>query len=475
MPIPNDQILTLAQMRAAETALMGAGTSVDVLMQRAGRGAADYVWRIAAGRAVTVLCGPGNNGGDGYVLAEALRMRGGDVRVIAAEPPRSDAARTAAALYSGAVLGPDATPSGDVLVDCLFGSGFSGALSEVHAALIARLAAAHPHRIAVDLPSGVGTDSGEVLAKDVPEYDLTIALGAWKPAHVLMPAAARMGALRLVDIGVARQARAGQMLRRPSGISAPAADAHKYSRGLLAVAAGQMPGAGMLAARAGQGAGAGYVKLVAERGMPAPADLVVAGDDVLEDDRISAMLAGPGLGRDAAGLARVTKVLRAAFEHRSALVLDADALMMLRPAMLVGRAGMISEHLGPAVATPHEGELVALEAAFGLKKVGSKIDRALALAEASGLVIVAKGPDTIIAAPEGHWLAAPRGVSWLSTAGSGDVLAGCVASRLACGAPAFAAAAQGVWLQAEAARLAGPAFSAATLAAMVPQALRNCL
>ena len=475
MSLANDQILSLTQMRSAEQALIDAGTSIDALMQRAGRGAADYVWRIAAGRSVTVLCGPGNNGGDGYVLAEALRTRGGDVRVLAAEAPRSDAAKTAAALYRGEVLGPDAAPSGDVLVDCLFGSGFSGTLSEAHVALIGRLSAAHSYRIAIDLPSGVSTDSGAVLAKELPHYHLTIALGAWKPAHVLMQAAAQMGALRLVDIGVGRCAKAGQMLRRPSGIAAPAADAHKYSRGFLAVVAGQMPGAGMLAARAAMGAGAGYVKLVSERGMPAPADLVVEGDAVLDDARISALLVGPGLGRDAAGLARLTKVLRAAYERRTALVLDADALMLLRPAMLVGRAGMISEHLGPVVATPHEGELAALEAAFGLKKQGSKIDRALSLAEASGLVIVAKGPDTIIAAPEGHWLAAPRGVSWLSTAGSGDVLAGCIASRLACGVPAFAAAAQGVWLQAEAARVAGPAFSAAILAGCVPQALGNCL
>ena len=163
MPRRADQVLTVAQMRAAEEALIAGGTSVDELMQRAGRGAAEWVWRISGARAVTVLCGPGNNGGDGYVIAEAIRERGGEVAVIAALDPATPAARNARALYCGPVLSPDATRRGEVLVDCLFGSGLTRPLSAAHCELLARLAASHERRVAVDLPSGVDSDLGLVL------------------------------------------------------------------------------------------------------------------------------------------------------------------------------------------------------------------------------------------------------------------------------------------------------------------------
>src|ERR1700712_310013 len=180
MPRQADQILTVAQIRGAEQALIDAGNSVDALMQTAGRGAADYIWRIAARRPVTVLCGPGNNGGDGYVIAEALRERGGAVTVVAAIEPKTDAARNARALYQGAVLSPDARAHGQVLVDCLFGSGLTRPLSEAHAALLGELAENHPYRIAIDLPSGVDSDTGAALNDSLPDYHLTVALGAWK-------------------------------------------------------------------------------------------------------------------------------------------------------------------------------------------------------------------------------------------------------------------------------------------------------
>ena len=461
MPAP-DQILTVAQMRGAEEALIAAGSSVEALMAIAGQGAGDYVWRLAARRRVTVLTGPGNNGGDGWVIAETLRQRQVPVVVVAACEPRTEAARDARARYAGPVAGPDTAVSGDVLVDCLFGSGLTRPLEPGEAALLARLAAAHPHRVAIDVPSGVESDSGACLNDGLPDYQLTVALGAWKYAHFLMPAAARMGALARVGIGCAAVPGAGQVVRRPA-LRAPASDAHKYARGLLAVVAGAMPGAALLAAKSAQGAGAGYVKLLAP-GVPGglPADLVLelAGDprDLavrLGDARLSALLVGPGLGRDDQG----REWLKAVLATRAPLVLDADALMLLTPAMLRGRTGII--------ATPHAGELAALERAFGLATTGSKVARAQALTRASGMVIVAKGPDTVIAAPDGRVACAPRASSWLSTAGTGDVLAGCIASRLACGAEAFAAAGEGVWLHSEAARAALAPFSASALAEAV--------
>lgn len=466
MPAPNDLVLTAAQMREAEGALIAAGTSVDALMQRAGRGAAEWVWRISGGYPVTVLSGPGNNGGDGWVIAEAIRQRGGDVAVVMAAEPATPAARNARACYRGAVLGPDALRHGEVLVDCLFGTGLTRPLTAEHLALLGQLAASHQKRVAVDLPSGIESDLGQPLNHGLPSYDLTLALGAWKPAHFLMPAAAAMGVLRLVGIGIEPQAGAASLISQPD-LAAPPADAHKYTRGLLGIVAGTMPGAALLAAKAAQGAGAGYVKLFGSVPANVPVDLVIDDQPLAEallDKRIAALLIGPGLGRDGAAREALAVIL----SEQRPTVLDADALVLLGPRLL-------AEHSAPLVATPHEGELFSLERAFELDGAGGKVERARALARASGMVIVAKGPDSVVAAPDGRVAFAPRGPSWLSTAGTGDVLAGTIASRMACGVEPFAAACQGLWLHSEAARIAGPAFSAVQLADAVRSAFSNCL
>jgi len=462
-PVTVQQVLTVAQMRAAEERLIEAGSSVDALMQVAGRGAAEWVWRVAGHHPVTVLCGPGNNGGDGYVIAEAIRERGGRVRVIAACEPKTDAARTARGLFGGEVLGPEAAAHGDVLVDCLFGSGLARPLSDEHLALLSSLAAAHRRVIAIDLPSGVESDSGALLNQGLPRNALTVALGAWKPAHFLMPAAPAMGDLRLVGIGCDAVAGASRVVARPV-LHAPAVDAHKYRRGLVAVLGGAMPGASCLAAEAAQGAGAGYVRLLAEDNGALPADVVLdrrRTGESLADKRIGAVLVGPGLGRG--DHARVR--LEAALASGHPLVLDADALVLLRPGDLAGTA----------LLTPHEGELAVLERAFGLAAIGAKPDRAQALASAVGAVVVAKGPDTVIASPDGRLAFAHRASSWLSVAGSGDVLAGIAAARLAGRADPFEAACAAVWLHGEAARRLGPAFTAGMLARRVREALVACL
>ncbi len=466
MPQSPDQILHVAQMQAAEMALIDAGSSVDALMQFAGRGAADWVWRMAAHGRVTVLCGPGNNGGDGYVIAEAIRERGGAVCVVAASEPKTDAARNARALYKGEVLAADADPHGEVFVDCLFGSGLTRPLIGEHSALLSRLVASHRHSVAVDVPSGVHSDSGELLNPQLPHFDLTICLGAWKFAHFLMPASATMGALRLVDIGAGRVAGAAGRIGRPR-LKAPAASAHKYTRGLLGVVGGAMPGAALLACMAAQRSGAGYVRLIADAQLSVPPDLVVDHSpfaDAIADRRMAALLVGPGLGRNAASAERLALALKA----NVPAVLDADALMLLGPDVLTGRSASI-------IATPHEGELAALERAFGCAGTGSKPDRARALAAASGMIVVAKGPDTVVAAPDGRLACAPRASSWLSVAGTGDVLAGAIASRLATGVEPFQAACEGVWLHGEAARLSGPAFAAEALARALPDAVAACL
>ncbi len=461
-----DQVLTAAQMRAAEQALIADGTSVDELMRRAGQGAAEWVWRMSGGRSVTVLCGPGNNGGDGWVIAEAIRQRGGDVAVVMAAEPVTEAARNARALYHGETLVGDAIRYGEVLVDCLFGTGLTRPLGAEHLALLTGLAATHHKRVAVDLPSGVEADLGQPLNRDLPDYDLTLALGAWKPAHFLMPAAACMGTLRLVEIGVEQVLGGARLIERPR-FTAPAVDAHKYTRGLLGVIGGAMPGASMLSARAAQGAGAGYVRLLGRGAGVAPADLVVEDAPLAEallDKRFSALLIGPGLGRDGAAREALALVLA---EQRPT-VIDADALVLLAPRLL-------AERQAPLIATPHDGELFSLERAFDLDGSGSKVERAMAVARTANMVVLAKGPDSVVAAPDGRTAFAPRAASWLSTAGTGDVLAGIIASRLANGADPFAAACQGVWLHSEAARLSGAAFSAGQLAEAVRAAYAACL
>lgn len=453
MPNP-DQVLTAAQMRAAEDDLIAAGTCVEVLMDRAGRGAAEWVWRMAGRQRVTVLCGPGNNGGDGYVIAQALLERSGDAAVIATDEPRTEVARDARSRFTGEVLAATGEASGEVFVDCLFGSGLSRQLTDAHAALLDRLAGQHRHRIAIDLPSGVDADSGAWLSSSRPGYDLTLALGAWKQAHFLMPAAASMGALHLVPIGVGAVEGAPQRLPRPQ-LRTPAADAHKYRRGLVAVVGGAMPGAAALAADASLRAGAGYVRLSAPE--PVQASHAVVQSRKADFAKASAVLVGPGLGRDAAA----ADLLREALSSGVPTVADADALWLLAKDAGLPR---------PAIVTPHEGEFVQL---FG-DMPGDKVERARQAA-LSGSVVVYKGPDTVIAAPDGRVALAPRASSWLSTAGTGDVLAGLCAARLAVTSDPFAAACEAVWLHGEAARLARTAFAADDLVTHIPAALAACL
>jgi hydroxyethylthiazole kinase-like uncharacterized protein yjeF len=456
------QVLTAKQMRVAEQTLFDAGVGINALMEIAAGGAAEWIRRVAAGRTITVLCGPGNNGGDGYVIARILRSAGNIVTVIAPLEPATDAAKEAARRWDGPVghTGVD----GDVFVDCLFGSGLGRPLVAEHALQLRDLAARHRYRVAVDVPSGIASDSGAVLNDRLPQYDLTLALGAWKFAHWSLPGRALMGQLRLVPIGINAVAGAAQLVERPK-IASPAADSHKYLRGLLGIVAGSMPGATLLAAAAGQRAGAGYVKLFARTPDPrTPADVVTdiaPLSETLADPRIAAVLIGPGLGRDGAAKAMLGEALRRA----RAMVLDADALMLLAPNMLARDI--------PMLATPHDGELDTLCRNFGVIAEGRR-DRALALAKVTGMVLLAKGPDSVVAAPDGRLALGAPASSWLSVAGTGDDLAGIAASRMATGSDPFTAACEALWLHSEAARRAGPAFTPSQLAEQVSEALAAC-
>ncbi|MEX0342967.1 MAG: NAD(P)H-hydrate dehydratase [Erythrobacter sp.] len=455
-----DAVLTVEQMRAAEQAAMDAGASEWELMQRAGERAAQWVMRVAAGRPATLLCGPGNNGGDGYVIAEALRRKGHQVKVIAPVEPKGETARHACAQFAG-----EAVRSGSlehpVVVDCLFGYGLDREVGGAFGELLEDLTANNCYKIAIDVPSAVQSDSGAVLGP-LPRYDLTLALGAWKQGHFLMPAMASMGSRRLVDIGLALSVAPARFSSRPR-LHAPGPDAHKYRRGLLAIVAGAMPGAPLLAAEAAMRAGAGYVKLISEHSHPdAPAELVIEQGKFAQriaDERISAFLVGPGLGRDGTARERLAQVLA----KKVPTVLDADALHLLD--------GELLDSADPArlCITPHEGELARLCETFGITVEG-KLERARELQQATGLTVLAKGPDTIL---ESDVMTSffPRGSSWLSVAGTGDVLAGVTASRLAVHGEPGRACEEAVWLHHEAALLASTAFAAGDLARAVKPAM----
>lgn len=459
----SEQVLTVAQMRAAEEALIAGGETVDSLMQTAGRGAAEWVWRVAAGQPVTVMCGPGNNGGDGYVIAETLRRRGLAVTVVAPVEPRTDAAQRARAAYGGAFA---ERGKGGVFVDCLFGSGLARPLGAELAGLVRDLVSHHHNRIAIDLPSSVESDTGVLLDEGLPAYDLTIALGAWKFAHWLMPAMATMGERRLVPIGLRPVEGAATLLERPH-FSAPATDAHKYTRGLALVVGGGMAGASMLACEGALRGGAGAVRLTSTHPHPSVSPDVVLKDqplaELLQERRTNAVLVGPGLGLETVAKERLAQVLGADLPT----IADADALTLLTPKLIEGRSA-------PLILTPHAGEMERLAKSFAIEPEG-KVARVQALARAAKAVVVAKGPDTVIAAPDGRLVLAPSPTSWLAVAGTGDVLAGAMASRLAAIGDPFRAACEAVWLHGEAARLAGPAFLASELAKTVSRAYAAAL
>lgn len=463
-PIDGTPILTADRMRAAEARAITAGASVDSLMVAVGRAVAAVVARLAGDADILIVCGPGNNGGDGYVAASALLARGRTVRVAAFGDPRSDAARKARAGWDGPIeMLHDAAPA-TVLVDAVFGTGLARALEADLAATLARLVAAARLTIAVDLPSGVATDTGLVLGGGpdaAVTADVTLALGRVKPAHLLVPAAARCGAIRLLDIGLGPDTDADGAWRvasRPTFLRTPGFAAHKYTRGMVAVVAGAMPGAAELSAEAALRAGAGYVLLLGETRTTVPHAIVRRGfsPDALTDERIDVIVIGPGLGRDAAA----TKLLDTVLATNAALLIDGDALHLLdEPRLATMRARTL-----PTILTPHEGEFDTL---FG-KTDDPRIDRARSAAGSANAIVVFKGSSTIIAAPDGSAIVTPPANPWLSTAGTGDVLTGAIAAVVAAHETRAIAlldrVAAGVWLHGEAARQLDGAFLADDLA-----------
>lgn len=464
-------ILTAAQMRAAEDRAIADGSSVTELMERAGTGVAEWVHRLAAGSPVLILCGPGNNGGDGYVAARVLASRGMDVRVAALGDPRTEAATAARRSWTGPVEPisgelPEDRPYAPVVVDAVFGTGLTRPLDASLAGVVKAVAGHARLSIAVDLPSGVETDTGGDFGQELLAFDVTLALGALKPAHLLQPAAALCGAVRTVDIGLALDESPSQPPVRTLAVPRvvrPQPFSHKYSRGMVALVSGPMHGASELAALAAYRAGAGYVLLLTG-GLPHSPHAIVRqrwSEDALDDERIGAVVIGPGLGRSD----RAREKLEVALASPHPLVIDGDALNLLDLDRLRMRESV-------TVLTPHAGEFAAL---FG-EREGSKIARTQDAARRSNAVVVFKGADTVIAAADGSTNVGFPASVWLSVAGTGDVLAGAIATMIAQNPTTpLQAASAGVWLHAEAARLLDRCFLADELADALPHALERAL
>ncbi len=477
-------ILTTAALRAADAAAGEAGTPVAVLMERAGAAVAAAIQARWTPRPVVVLCGPGDNGGDGYVAARRLAAAGWAVRVAALEGRgrRSDAAEAARAGWTGEVgrVGAAAVEGAGLVVDALFGAGGRPAAAPAPAVeALRRAQALGVPIVAVDLPTGLAGDTG-VAAGPVAACALTVTFHAPKPAHVLQPARGLCGELVLADIGLAPLPEPRLVENGPAlwarRFPWPAVTAHKMQRGRLVVVSGGAAhtGAARLAARAGLRIGAGLVTVLC----PQDALLVHAAaleavmvrpfdteDELLElAETADAAVIGPGAGVTEATADNVLALAQTG----AAMVVDADALTVFRD----DPSELFSALDRDDVLTPHPGEFERVFPGL-LDRSPERITAAREAAKRAGAVVILKGADTVIAAPDGRAAVNVNAAPWLATAGSGDTLAGFVAGLLAQNMESFEAACAAVWIHAEAGARFGPGLVADDLPDLAPGVLRD--
>ncbi|MEQ8249666.1 MAG: NAD(P)H-hydrate dehydratase [Oceanibaculum nanhaiense] len=482
-------LLTTAQMYAADRAAMAGGVPGLDLMEAAGRAVAEAIRRRWPPGPVLVLAGPGNNGGDGYVAARLLAAAGWPVTIAALVPPgelKGDAA-VMAARWAGPVIGfDDIDWSGiGLVIDALFGAGLSKPVDGLARAALEAAGARGLPIIAVDVPSGVSGDTGEVLGY-APQAALTVSFFCAKPGHLLLPGRDLCGTVEIAPIGIPESVlddiapacwRNGPALWLDS-LPVPRGDTHKYHRGHALILGGPMTGAGRLAAQAARRIGAGLVSLAVP---PGTADIYAADHpgaivqecpdrealaDILRDPRRNALLAGPGAGQGA----EVRPAVSAVLETGRATVLDADAI-----SAFAGEAAALAALIkGPCVLTPHDGEFARLfPDLMGEGLVGDRLSRARQAARMLGAVLVLKGSDTVIAAPDGRAVINDNAPADMATAGAGDVLAGLVLGLLAQRMPAFEAAAAAVWLHGAAAGIAPAGLIAEDIPDRLPGLLQR--
>lgn len=481
-------LLSCAEMAKADAFAIAGGVPGRVLMEAAGAAVAAAAMERHARRPVVVLCGPGNNGGDGFVAARRLRKAGWPVRLVlfgSVGSLKGDAA-WAAGTWTGAVEQWSSSTLDDapLVIDAIFGAGLSRPVDGEIAAAIALVNARKLPIVAVDVPSGLHGDTGEILGCAL-EAETTVSFFRAKPGHYAVEGLRRCGSLLIADIGIPAQA-VTEIAPR-AWLNAPALWAHllqraniadhKYTRGHLTILAGpHATGAARLAALAGRRVGAGLVTIAAYRStLPAfqaaePGNLIVEADDgamfahLLGDERRNAILIGPGSG---AGDRTKDSVL-AALDARRSVVLDADAIT----AFAADPDLLFRSVRGPTLLTPHEGEFRRIFPDLG--GVAGKLERVRQAAARSGATVLLKGPDTVIAEPDGRAIINVHASPALATAGSGDVLAGLIGGLLAQGLTPFAAASAAAWLHGECAlQFGGPGLIAEDLPALLPRALQS--
>jgi hydroxyethylthiazole kinase-like uncharacterized protein yjeF len=490
------EVLTTAEMERADRLTIAAGTPGFALMLSAGQAVAEAAMELVEEGPILVVAGPGNNGGDGFVAAAELAARGRDVSVILLcerDSLQGDAASAAKGWkYPVLPFNPQAIGKPALIIDALFGAGLNRTVSGDPHDMIEAINGNGAPVLAVDLPSGINGTTAAVMGIAVKATE-TVTFFRRKPAHLLLPGRIYCGRrVHVADIGIDASVldeikpqtfeNVPQFWRKSFPV--PQIDGHKYARGHSIVVSGDLAatGAARMSARGALRAGAGLVTLASPRDalnvnataltavMVRPIDTVIEFAELLTDKRLNTCVIGPGAGVGE----RTRDFVLSALSARRHLVLDADALTSFADA---------PEHLFEAikasddpqvVLTPHEGEFPRLFSDISNKHpLRSKLERVRAAAERSGAIVLLKGPDTVVASPDGRATIAANAPPWLATAGAGDVLSGMIAGLLAQGVPAFDAASIGVWMHGEAARQAGPGLIAEDLPETLPAVFRQ--
>ncbi len=477
-------LLTVEEMYRADAAAIAGGVFSLSLMEAAGGAIARTIRAEWSPRQVAVLCGPGNNGGDGFVAARLLSGAGWPVRVgLLGDRNRltGDAAANAQRWNKKIHSFDESLLEGNPLViDALFGAGLRRAVDGMAKTLIGIINKRSLDCVGVDIPSGVHGDTGQILG-NAPRCQTTVTFFRPKPGHLLLPGRSLSGNLVVADIGVPQSVlkdiRPQTMVNSPGlwldSFPWPMPESHKYSRGHVVVAGGGlMTGAARLAAAGARRAGAGLLTIAAPAetfaiyaiGEPgvlvSPISGLAAFSDLLSDERKNVVLVGPGNGVEEGTRQRALMALGSG----KACVLDADALSVFANT----QKALFEAISGPCVLTPHAGEFSRL-----FQKTQDRLLDVRTAARISGAVVVLKGSDTVIAAPDGRALVNANAPPWLATGGSGDVLSGMAAGLLAQEMPAFEAASAAVWLHGAAAEMLGPGLIAEDLPGALPKVLKN--